>query len=315
MKESSLKTAKTFVRLVTALSFVIYTAYQIFLVVQVSAQRTGRLIGVTFYVIITVASILALIYRPGIRIVRSVMFVVGFMLLFIMRMLSALSMFDYLDFSRMYTVLTVASYVATELGTLLLAIYYLAVRTRKNVKHERTITMIMMSIVILLFTFVLAAECVLVLQYHLNVDYNIPLTLMGKVLFYIGFVGTAVNFMMPPDRGDDDLEEYINKEQADADVMVMSPQTDRVRRQQEKTRNPMFEEGSVDMVMFSEDDRPRRDKDKKRERKTISDMDMVMSPQTDRSIREQDKKRNPVLDDSTIVFSDSDNPRSHKRRR
>ena len=218
MKESSLKTAKTFVRLVTALSFVIYTAYQIFLVVQVSAQRTGRLIGVTFYVIVTVASILALVYRPGVRIVRSVTFVVGFMSLFIMRMLSVPSMFAYLNFSRMYTVLTVASYVATELGTLLLAMYYLAVRTRKNVKHERTITMIMMSIVILLFTFVLAAECVLVLRYHLLVDYNIPLTLMGKVLFYIGFVGTAVNFMMPSDRGDADLEEYINKEQADADA-------------------------------------------------------------------------------------------------
>ena len=60
------------------------------------------------------------------------LFVSGMIALFVVRLFSAPRTFEALDFSNMASVLNVAVYVASQLGTLIFVFYYLANRTNKK---------------------------------------------------------------------------------------------------------------------------------------------------------------------------------------
>ena len=55
MKESIFKNRafQTIFKLITALSFTLFTAYQIYLAVNIETNRVGRLIGIVFYLLLT----------------------------------------------------------------------------------------------------------------------------------------------------------------------------------------------------------------------------------------------------------------------
>ena len=245
MKESNLKIAKTIVRLFTAASFLLFTAYQVFLLIQITTQREGRLIGIVFYAFLTAASFLSLIHKRGFRILRSVLFVSGMIALFVVRLFSAPRTFEALDFSNMASVLNVAVYVASQLGTLIFVFYYLAIRTNKKIKNKRKITMVLMTAVIALYALSLILECVMILKYRMYIDLSRKFTVIGRLLYFFGFAGTAVNFMLPSSRGKSSTEEYINKEQNDAEVLVSSEKKDKPRSDKDKKRNPVLDDANI----------------------------------------------------------------------
>ena len=47
-----------FIRLLTALSFGLFAAYQVYLTLQIEENRIGRLIGIPLYLVLTIASFL-----------------------------------------------------------------------------------------------------------------------------------------------------------------------------------------------------------------------------------------------------------------
>ena len=96
--------------------------------------------------------------------------------------------------------------------------------------------------------------------------------------------GIAVGFMLPPSQIEDENEEYINKEQADADVMVISPENKKPREEEERRRNLV-----------------------------IDDADIVMSPQSNKSHSKKNKPKTPVRDDDDFVFSTPENSKKHKK--
>ena len=140
MKESTLKPVKTTVRILTGLSFLLFIAYQLFLMMQLPEQRFGRLIGIILYLFITVASFFALSHNRVIRVLRSVFFLSGFIALFLIKLLNLFPLFGSLDFSNTPSVLNCAVYVATQIGTLIFVLYYLIIRTNKKIKKKKKIT-------------------------------------------------------------------------------------------------------------------------------------------------------------------------------
>ena len=116
MNESFLqnKTVQIIFRLITALAFTLFTAYQIYLAVNIDTNRFGRLIGIAFYLMITVASFLDLSENDKVWMAHSVLSVVGLVLLFAMRLLSIGTVFSGLSFSNPSSVLNVAVYVLSS---------------------------------------------------------------------------------------------------------------------------------------------------------------------------------------------------------
>ena len=199
MNESFLqnKTVQLIFRLITALAFTLFTAYQIYLAVNIDTNRFGRLIGIAFYLMITVASFLDLSENDKVWMAHSVLLVVGLVLLFAMRLLSIGTVFSGLSFSNPSSVLNVAVYVLSQLGTLVLIAGYPAARADLTEKQMKRLIVTLMTIAIALFTLHFILECVLMIQYRMNIEQSLKYTLISRVLYFIGFAGTAFCFMLP----------------------------------------------------------------------------------------------------------------------
>ena len=249
MKESTLKPVKTTVRILTGLSFLLFIAYQLFLMMQLPEQRFGRLIGIILYLFITVASFFALSHNRVIRVLRSVFFLSGFIALFLIKLLNLFPLFGSLDFSNTPSVLNCAVYVATQIGTLIFVLYYLIIRTNKKIKNKKKITAVLMFFVIALYVSTLLMECVMIIKYRVNIDLSGLSTVISRFIYFFGFVGTAVSFMLPSTKVQSSTEQYINKKQIDEDVMVMSPKKESSHSDKDKKPNPVLENSKL---VFSE---------------------------------------------------------------
>ena len=102
MKEpnSAILKLGTAINIITAVMFTFFTAYQIYLLIQIDTQRNGRLIGIIFYLFITAASFFALVQKIGLRIARSVLLIAGLLLLFGIKLFNASAIFGSLDFAK-----------------------------------------------------------------------------------------------------------------------------------------------------------------------------------------------------------------------
>ena len=99
--------------------------------------------------------------------------------------------------SDMTTVLRFAVLVCSELSMLILLLYYRFIRRRSGMSHKRAQTIRLMAAVIVLLVLSFVMECVLMLQYGEGVETSLMGSVAGRLLYCLGFVGTAVGFMLP----------------------------------------------------------------------------------------------------------------------
>lgn len=186
-----------FFRLIVALSFALFVAYQVYLAINMEENRIGRLIGIGLYTIIAVALILAIFDNSKCRKAHSIVLVIGLVLLLGTKFINLPVLFGNLDFADIPSVLNCVVFILSELGFLILAIGYLMLLTDLTEKELHKCETVLMTIVIVLFVACFVMECVLLLKYHVNIDQKLSLTLGSRVLFFIGFAGTAFSFLLP----------------------------------------------------------------------------------------------------------------------
>lgn len=199
MQESifSNRIVQTIIRLVTALSFALFTVYQVYLAVNIDTNRIGRLIGIAFYLILTVASFLDFSEKDSVWVAHSVLMVGGLILLFTMRLLSIGTVFGNVSFANPPSVLNAVVYILSQLGTLVLVAGYLMIRADLTEKQMQRVIITLMTIAVVLFTLHFILECVLMIKYRMNIEQSLKLTLVSRVLYFVGFAGTAFCFMLP----------------------------------------------------------------------------------------------------------------------
>lgn len=226
MKKSILRNKKVqfIIRLITALSFTLFTAYQVYLAVQAESSRVGRLIGIVFYMMIVGASFLGFSDRYGLWIAHSVLLVTGLILLFSMRLFNASAVFEYLDFSKIPSVLNCAVYILSQLGTLVIVAGYLMLRVDLTQSKMQKLAVILMSVAIALYALCFMIECVMIIKYRMNVELSVKLTLLGRLLYFIGFAGTAFCFMLPAPKRERKVKEgkfvYSNDNDDEVDLVI-----------------------------------------------------------------------------------------------
>ena len=226
MKESILTNRKVQLafRLVTALSFTLFTAYQIFLAINIETNRSGRLIGIVFYLMLTVASFLDFTEKYSVWIAHSVLMVAGLLLLFGIRLFNASAVFEYLDFANPASVLYSAVYIFSQLGTLLLVAGYLILTVDLTQSQMQKLTVVLMSVAIALYALCFIMECVLMIGYRMNIDLGLKSTLFSRLLYFLGFAGTAFCFMLPAPNIESKVEEgkfvYSNGDDDEIDIVI-----------------------------------------------------------------------------------------------
>lgn len=199
------------IKWIVALSFALFTFYQIILAIAIETNKVGRLIGIVFYLLLTLASFFVFSHEKKVKNVRSVLLVAGLLLLFVMRLLNVSSVFVNLDFGYAPSVLYCLVYVLSQLGALILPVGYLMTfRTDLTENEERKLMHVLMSVVIALYGVCFIIECVLLVKYGYNIDLDLKFTLISRVLYFLSFAGTAFCLMLPPPkRRHRDTEEYL----------------------------------------------------------------------------------------------------------
>lgn len=199
MKESIIKnkTTQFLIRLAPAVAFALFSAYQIMLAIKVDVNRSGRLTGIAIYLVITVAAVFDLFDKFGLWIAHVILMVVSLVTLFVMRMFNASMMFESLDFSSIPSVLNVTVYILSQLGTLVLATSYLLLSIDLSRNQMAKLIKVFMIIVIAIYALTFVLECILMIAYRMNIDLRLRYSLPSRVLYLVGFAGTAFAFMLP----------------------------------------------------------------------------------------------------------------------
>lgn len=292
---------KTAVRVTTALLFTAFTLYQIYLAITIPQARVGRVMGIASYTMITLASYFALSRNRVIRILRSVFFIAGFLLLFSFKLLNAYGIFARLDINQRPTVLSAGVYIISQLGLLIFLVYYVAFRLIKDLDSKRGLVKGIMTVLIVMFVLCLIMELFMIIRYNMNINVSLPVTVASRIMYYLGFVGTAINFMLPSSR-DGEMAEYINKEQNDAEILVMSDERNSGRPDKNKEKRTYV--GGDDLIMMTPD-RDSKHYDKSLKKKPITDDPDFIMDTSETSSRRPDKRKKgkPITDDPDIILN------------
>lgn len=192
MKNNKLRDAVNFI---TGMLFTLYTAYHVYLLAAKNTNIPFRIICIAIFLFISVAMFFALIPRPVIRLIGTILLIAGLALNFVIKLFNARIIFKSLDFSSRPSILNCAVFVLSEIAIFILLIYFLIFR--RNLSDNRRLTVILMSVVIALYVLCLMMECVLLLRYNLNVDLSLAATTASRFIYCLAFVGLAVNFLLP----------------------------------------------------------------------------------------------------------------------
>ena len=239
---------RNFVNLFTALMFTLLTSYQIYLLVQISQNRTGRILGIISFALITIATFFALVPRKGFSIMRTVLLIAGLSLNIIIKIFNASAMFGMLDFAYTPTVLNCAVYVLSQAAELLLLLYYLVFRHNKKLSRMRKLACVAMSAVVLLYLSCLIMEIVLMIRYGWNIDLSLKYTIASRFLYFFGFAGIAVSFMLPVPQSQGGIPAAMIRQTSREDEILFSV-PDNERAKVEVMKKPQSSEADTDFVL------------------------------------------------------------------
>ena len=208
------------IRLLTAISFGLFTAYQVYLAVQLEASRIGRLIGAGCYLLITIASFLMFADNRKAATARTILFVGAMLFLIFYRLLNIPILFGSLNMSDPVSVLNCAVYILTQLGSIGLIVYYITLRSSEEFGKKQTLRMVLSLILAVFYLACLIMELILIVKYHENIELKAKLTFLSRFLYFFGFAGTAICLMLPAllVEVDHKTGEFVFSEEDDDDI-------------------------------------------------------------------------------------------------
>lgn len=186
-----------FIRLLTALSFGLFAAYQIYLTFQIQENRIGRLIGIPFYLVLTIASFLMFADNRKAGIARTILFVGGMTLLVFVKLINIPALFGKVNPSDPPSVMNCVVYVLSQLGAICLVVYYITLRSSDEFRKKQTLRVVLSLIISALYLACLVMELIMLLKYRANIDLGLKLTALSRFFYFFGFAGTAVCLMLP----------------------------------------------------------------------------------------------------------------------
>ena len=189
--------------ILTALLFAVYSVYNIFIIYRggASLPSQANLISAVvalMYFVFTAFAVTAGVKSKDIRFLigRRVAFIVALLTVFALKLRMAGQVIAYLDFSKLYTVLNGCAYLVTQIGLLLLLIYYIFIL--KKLPFYPRAGVALPTAAAVLFLCGLALEAVLYFVYGIGLETSPLRTIVMRPVFYLGLIGLSLYFLFPP---------------------------------------------------------------------------------------------------------------------
>lgn len=187
----------------TGLLFVAYSAYNVFIIFRDINTLSPEGILISGVVALMFAVFAAFMWTAGIKgkkhvlfmKVRRVVFIIALAVVFVLKMRLTDRMIVYLDFTKLYTVLYVASFFLTPVAFLFLLVYYTFIL--KKLPFYPRARVLLPVIAAVLFFCSLVLEAILFLVYGFYTEANALRTAVIRPVFYMGFIGLSLHFLYP----------------------------------------------------------------------------------------------------------------------
>ena len=186
-----------FIRLLTTLSFGLYTVYQVYMTVMIEASRYGRMITDIIMLVLTISSILMFFDNRKAATARTILFVIGMFALLFVKMINIPFLFGNLDPSEPVSVMNCIVFVLSEVGAIGLLVYYITLMSSSEFRKKQVLRVVLSIIIALFYVACLVMELIMITKYRANIDTSFKLTVLSRFLYCFGFGGTALCLMLP----------------------------------------------------------------------------------------------------------------------
>ena len=291
------KNKRNWIAMATGALFAVYSAYNIFIILRDGKAMNTESPVISAVVALLFGMIAVFVWTTGLmnqwlRILRRIGLIVAISVIFALKLRMVGSVIEYLDFSKMHTILYAASYFIMQTALLILALYYIDIRKRFMLFPRATV--IVPVTAMLLFLCSLIVESILLFVYGIGLEANLLRTIVFRPVFYLGFIGLTAYFMYMPTVEDKPTPESLKDE-----ILV------RPVERPESDRNREHRPERDDLVILPVD-RPKSD----RSHEPIAVRDDIVILPVERTKSDKDRENRPERDD--LVILPVDRPKSDR---
>lgn len=187
----------------TGFLFAAYSAYNVFIIFRDIRSLPTEGIVISAVVALLFVLLAVYVWTAGIKgkkhilfmIIRRTSFIIAFLTIIALKLRLVVRVIDYIDYTKLYTMLYGVSYFMTLAALVILFVYYVFILNRLPF-HPRAGVLLPRSAIILLLLS-LIAEAILFFAYGIGLEANVLRTVVMRPVFYLGFVGLALHFLYP----------------------------------------------------------------------------------------------------------------------
>lgn len=191
----------------TALLFAVYSAYNVFVAVRDSRRGLPPyaivicVIVALIYAVFTAFMVFALavgVQTRNIRLLiwRRTAFIISLIAVFVLKLRMAGQVIAYLDITKLHTILYTCAYLTTQIGLVLLLIYYIFILKDLPLFPRASVALPLAAASLFLFS--LALEAVLFFVFRIGLEDSPLRTILMRPVFYLGLIGLSLYFRFPP---------------------------------------------------------------------------------------------------------------------
>lgn len=197
--EQKLAAKRLIIRL-SGILFVIYAAYNIFVIIRGGGRlsQEGRLISAlvaSMFILLAFFAFTSESKNAKFLIARNTLFIIVLLVIFVLKMRMIGQVIDYIDFSKTETLVYGAAYFMTQLALLFLFIHYaFTLRTLPRF-YKAPLVLPILALILLICSFIL--EAILYFVYGTGLEANQLRTAVSRPVFYLGFIGISIYSLFP----------------------------------------------------------------------------------------------------------------------
>lgn len=197
-------TPRWLIAILTGAFFAAYSAYQVFVILRDAPRGlSSEGIVITAVVALMFAILAVYMWTTGVKgkkhilfmIVRRTSFIIALLVIIVLKLRLVIRVIDYIDVSKLYTILYGAAYFMMLLGLMILFVYYTFILNRLPFFPRAGV--ILPRTAIALFLLSLIAEAILFFGYGMGLEANTIRSIVMQPVFYLGFIGLSLHFLYP----------------------------------------------------------------------------------------------------------------------
>lgn len=188
----------------TAILFVIYSAYNVFIVIKDFAGLPVPAIVISLLVAAMFAVLAFFALTAGIKsqnlgflITRRMSFIIALFVIIALKIRMARSVFAYVNPSRPYTIMYAASYILTIAALVVMLFYYAFIVRRLPLFPRASVIFPLIALILFACSFIL--EIILFVFFGVFTEASPLRTVVSRPFFYLGFISLSAYFLFPPD--------------------------------------------------------------------------------------------------------------------